>query len=82
MVIASIVSAFVFMPKFREMNFTSVYEVFFLFEFFFKYLKCIVVFRTSFRSSCAHVYFIYFLIKRGKNVSIFIYNSIISIKRS
>jgi hypothetical protein len=28
-VIASIIAALVFMPKFREMNYTSVYEVFF-----------------------------------------------------
>jgi hypothetical protein len=33
-VIASIVAALVFMPKFREMNFTSTYEVFSLVIFF------------------------------------------------
>jgi hypothetical protein len=32
--IASIVAALVFMPKFREMNFTSVYEVYFSWKIF------------------------------------------------
>ena len=73
---ASIIAALIFMPKFREMKYTSVYEVYFLlFRIIFDRKKeiTVLVFGSTFRSNSAIVCFIQLCADHGEDVLLHIY---------